>query len=588
MLQGSPSTKRRAVLENPVNVPTNLHIQPKTKNSRTHIIARISNQSTPNVQQISSKAAAFNRSQLANFISSASWNGLTPSKIAKLCYRIDALEKKYGLTYEELKNKFEETAKSLDAKTDELRKLEAEIALTSKKKKDLMEQYYLNEKQVQDYVDARDALLSIGFEIDKLPNVKNSLLAMKKENYDPNAISEKINAIGDLESRRNALQNDLNSLNGEMRAKKTLLVQIKKLQDTGLNADQIERIRDVVSKISSNHGINPDQSFERFEKDVMKHYSATLGLEAEVTMLQESKDAINRENDQKRKALEQAEKELSQRNKKLEESYAAQKEELKAFSELRANGVDGPRIIAWQKLIEAAKIDPELLDSEIRNIGSLSSLEEQTKLKIKDLEEKKKAAEEALLELNRKKEAIELSIGSVKESSIGQIEETSSKALSSISEISKQVKLSTENAREDLETTLSQVKSSASLFSKELNESLKDVGPALKNVSQAIEAARAIGKYEAILPLFKLTEGTQSNKITETEALVALWNVTNAFNSWIKNHYPNEELELSEPLEKMIQALDEEIHGIGREEDESTEPTESTEKTDESDESNES
>jgi hypothetical protein len=87
----------------------------------------------------------------------------------------------------------------------------------------------------------------------------------------------------------------------------------------------------------------------------------------------------------------------------------------------------------------------------------------------------------------------------------------------------------------------------------------------MKNVSQAIEAARAIGKYEAILPLFKLTDSSQSNKITETEALVALWNVANAFSSWIKDHYPDQELEVSEPLEKLLQVLDEEIKGLGLE-----------------------
>ena len=583
MPQGSPSKERGAVLENLDSASMNTQGQGKAKDNRTQGTMPASANSSPNPGHTSSNAEHLSKSQLAEYISRAAGKGFTPSKLAMICYRIEALEKKYGLTYEELKNKFEETGRTLVAKTRELKKLNREIAAASKKKNELMEQYYLEEKQVQDYVDSRDGLLSVGFDINKLPGVKSSLLVMKKEGYDPKVIVEKINAIGDIESRKNALQNDLNSLNGEMRAKKTLLIQIKKLQDTGLSVDQVERIRDLVSRISSSHGINSDQSFERFEQDVLKHYHATLGLETEIAMLQESKEAINRENDLKRKSLEQSEKELVEKSKKLEESYAAHKQELKAYAELKASGVDDSKIIAWQKLIEATKIDPELLDSEIRSIGNLSSLEEQTKLKVKELEERKNAIEAALVELKEKKESIELSIGTVKDSSIGQIEETSSKALSAISEISKQVKLSTENAREDFETTLSELRASASLFTNELKESFKDVGPQLKNVAQAVEAARSIGKYEAILPLFKLAESSQSNKITETEALVALWNVTNAFNSWIKSHYPNEELEISEPLEKMVQALDGEIHGLGREES-----TESTEKTDETDESNES
>lgn len=588
MPHGSLSTRIRPILVNPNGSSVNSEVHQKTTASRAQGKEPTAKQMNPDAEKPSPKARAMNKSELSDFVSSAREKGFTPSKLAKLCYQIDALQKKYGMNYDELKSIFEQTAKTLDAKNLELKKLNAEISATIKKKNDLMQQYYLDEKQVQDYVDARDGLLSIGFDIGKLPEVKSSLLAMKKEAYDLKAIFEKLKTIGDIESRKNTLQNDLNVLNGEMRAKKALLIELNKLQDTGLNIEQIERIRDVVSRISSTHGINSDQSFERFEQDVLKHYNAALGLETEITFLQESKEAINRENELKRKAVEQAEKELSLKTKKLEESYASQKEELKAFSELRANGVDGSTIMAWQELINNAKVDPAALSSEIQRLGSLSSLEEQTKSRIKELEGKQNALESALGELNQKKEAIELSIGTVKDSSINQIEQTSSRALSSIAEITKEAGQVTEKAKEDLEATLEQVRTSAMLFSNELKESFKDVGPQLKNVAQAVEAARAIGKYEAILPLFKLTEGSQSTKITETEALVAMWNVTNAFNSWLKGHYPNEELEISEPLEKMVQALDGEIHGLGREEEESADTKDESDKSDEPDESSES
>ncbi|MDH2902267.1 MAG: hypothetical protein PXY39_14990 [archaeon] len=586
MPQGSSSAKVRPILEKPNVSLVNSNTSPKTKVNPTENGEVVAKQINLNNDRPYPKAGAMNKSELSDFVSSAREKGFTPSKLAKICHQIDSLQKKYGMNYDELKSTFEETSRALEAKNIEIKKLNAEIAAAIKKKNDLMQQYYLDEKQVQDYVDARDGLLSIGFDIGKLSEVKSSLLAMKKEDYNLKVILEKLKTIGDIESRKSTLQNELNALNGEMRAKKTLLVELNKLQDTGLTVEQVERIRDVVSRISSTHGINSDQSFERFEQDVLKHYNAALGLETEISFLQESKEAINRENELKRKAVEQAEKELSLKTKKLEESYASQKEELKAFSELRANGVDGSTIMAWQELIRSAKVDPAALSSEIQRLGSLSSLEEQTKSRIKELEEKQNALESALGELNQKKEAIELSIGTVKDSSINQIEQTSSRALSSIAEITKEAGQVTEKAKEDLAATLEQVRSSATLFSNELKEAFKDVGPQLKNVAQAVEAARAIGKYEAILPLFKLTEGSQSSKITETEALVAMWNITNAFNSWLKGHYPNEELEISEPLEKMVQALDGEIHGLGREEEESADTE--TDAKDESDESNES
>jgi hypothetical protein len=590
MPQGSSSstTKARPILETPADTAININLYPKEKGDERISVKKIpvaaitTKQADKHHDQAaaasSSKAQSMSKKELADFVSSAREKGFTPARFAKLCYQIDSLEKKYGMAYEDLKVEFQELGKSFEAKSKDLKKLAQEISEVGKKKSELLEQYYLDEKQVKDYVETRDKLLSIGFDIEKLQNVKNSLLALKKEDYDSKTIIEKINAIGDLESRKNALQKDLSVINGELRAKNALLVEVNKLQDSGLSVEQIERIRESISRISSTHGINADQSFEKFEQDVLRHYNAVLGLEAELALLQESKEAINRENELKRKSLEQAEKEIAQKTKKLEESYATQKAELKAFSDLTAKGLEASTLLSFQELVNSGKINPEILASEMQKVGNLSSLEEQTKSEVRELEENKKLLETSIAELDQKKQAIELSIGQVKDSSIAQIEQTSSKALSSIEEITKQVGQASDGAKQELASTLEQLKSSASLFSNELKEALKDVGPQIKNIGKAVEAARALGKYEAILPLFKLTDGSQSNKVTETEALVAMWNITNAFNSWIKSHYPNEELEISVPLERMIEALDGEIQGLGKEEGGEEQPAGEVEK----------
>jgi predicted HTH domain antitoxin len=582
MPQRAPSTtKIRAVLNTPNGEAEYPSVSQKARNSRAQIELGSSSMKPTsrniNFSTSSSKPGIMNKAQLADFVARARINGFTPARLAKFCYQIDSLEKKYGMSFDDLKIQLEEMGKVLIAKSAELKKLDGEIIVATKRKNDLFQQHYVNEKQVKDYAEARDELQSIDFEIDSLPHVKNALLAMKKEDYEPSSILEKLNQIGDLETRKSALQNDLNALNGEIRAKKNVLVSLQKLQEAGLAADQIERIKEVVSRISSTHGINPDQAFERFEQDVLKHYNATLGLEAEINLLQEGKEGINREVELKRLSLEQAEKEVAKKIEKLEESYEDQKAEFKAFSELKAYGIEGSTIIAWQELIANGKINADVLTAELQRVGNLSSLEEEAKSKIKELEEKQKALEATMVELNQKKEAIELSIGTLKDTSVDQIEATSTKAISSITEITKEVGQATESAKQELEATLEQLRSSASAFTGEMKESLKDVGPQLKNVSKAVETARALGKYEALLPLFKLTDAGQASKLSETEALVAMWNITNAFNSWIKGHYANEELEISEPLEKMIQALDGEIQGLGPEEEEEEQQEENKE-----------
>ena len=407
MPQGSPSTEKRVTLKHPDNLPRNFEENPDLK------VRAVNDRPSSAVERTTARVGTPSdlQLQLSGFVIAAAEKGFTPSKLAKLCERIDKAEKKYGLNYDDVATKFDELAKTLDEKAKtldeknkDLDKLNAEITKAGKKKNDLMERYHLEEQQIEDYADTKDRLFSIGFEIEKLPNLKNCLLALKEQNFDPTVVIDKLNTIGNLESKKSALENDLNGLGQE----------------------------------------------------------------------------------------------ISTKTKKL-----------------------------------------------------------------KELEEKQQALETAPIESDQKKDSVEVSTAGGNESSIAQMEETRAETLSSIAEIAKQATSAAENAKKELETTLSQIQSSASLLSNEVRESLKEFVPQMKNVSEAIEAARAIGKYEAILPLFKLTESSQSNKITETEALVALWNVANAFNSWIKGHYPGQELEISEPLEKMLEVLDEEIKGLG-------------------------
>ncbi len=331
--------------------------------------------------------------QLSDFVTSAAEKGLTPSRLAKLCAQIDQLEKKYGSGYEELKAKFEETGKILDLKNKELKKLTGELTKITKKKEQLMARYELDQAQIENFADTKNALYSLGFEIEKLNELKNCLSAVKEQNYDPGEIIAKLNAIGELESKKNSLQAEVNTLSKDIRTNTKKLKEMENIQS-------------------------------------------------------------------------------------------------------------------------AAKAE-------------LAQVEQATH-----------------------------SVAMIKDSALAQMEETKSRALASLSEVTKRASEVTESAKSELENTLSQLKSATELVSSELKDSLKDVAPQMRGVTKALEVARAMGKYEALLPLFKLTEGGESNKITETEALVALWHVASAFDAWIKNHYPGQELEISEPLEKLISSLD--------------------------------
>ncbi len=146
---------------------------------------------------------------LKSLFSKASEKGYTPAQIVNQCIRIDQLERKYSKSYEDLRNDFDQLGREISARTRKVKELEERIAETRTKKADLMREYSVDEKSARAYVAARARLSSIGFQIDELPKVKTCLLSVKNEKFSHEAIIEKLNAIGDLEARKDALELEL-------------------------------------------------------------------------------------------------------------------------------------------------------------------------------------------------------------------------------------------------------------------------------------------------------------------------------------------------------------------------------------------
>ncbi|MGH2638412.1 MAG: hypothetical protein ACRDF4_03920, partial [Rhabdochlamydiaceae bacterium] len=278
---------------------------------------------------------------LKSLFSKAAERGYTPTQIVNQCMKIDQLERKYSKTFEDLKNEFDQLGKEIVTRSGRLKETEQTIGAIQKKKAELMREYLVDEKNVREYVDARAKLSPIGFAVDDIPKIKTCLFSIKSEEYSSERIIEKLNIIGDLEARKNALDVELSAANGDLREKKAILIELRKMQQTGLSVDQIDRIRDVVSKISSRRGINTDQGMSHFENDVLKNYDLALGLEGEVMRLQETKSSLASEFEEKRKSLETTEKTVLSKLKELESTYENRKTEIQAYSDLRARGIEG-------------------------------------------------------------------------------------------------------------------------------------------------------------------------------------------------------------------------------------------------------
>ncbi|MDG6904932.1 MAG: hypothetical protein JRN20_04005 [Nitrososphaerota archaeon] len=498
---------------------------------------------------------------LKSLFAKATERGYTPTQLVNQCIKIDQLEKKYARTFDELKSEYERLAKEISSRSKRVQELEDTIAETKKKKKEVAREYSADEKNVRQYVDARMELSSIGFSVDDIPRVKTCLFSMKNENFSPEAIIEKLNSIAVLEARKTSLESELSIANGDLREKKALLIQLRQLQQTGLSVEQIERIREVVSRISSRRGINPDQAMSRFESDVLNNYDLTLGLESEVMRLQETKNSLASEFDGRKAALETKEKMVLEKISELESKYQSQKQEIQAYSELRAAGVDGARIQSWNQLISDNRLDFGIVESELRKQGDLRTLEEEISIRIAYLQEKEKVLTATISELNTQKSTLESTISSIKEHTLSAFEESRTAMLSSVSQVKEEVKQVSDLAKTDLKAALSELSSEATTFQSNMTNILQKAGEETKKHSELLETAERIGRYEAVLPVLKLSE---DGDVSETEALVAMWNVSNTFAQWLrKQKITPTRIDILELLGKTTASLNQEIQTVG-------------------------
>jgi myosin heavy subunit len=436
--------------------------------------------------------------------------GYKPRQIVSQVLEIQKLEKKFGKSYEELKSDFLNLSQQLTTSRGEIKKLESEILDAKKRKDELLKQHEVLERDLASYTEAREKLSQLGIEMRNLSSIEKFLISVKKERFNPQQVVKKLNEIADLESRSTKLR-----------------------EETSKAQSELDKL---VSEIEARR--------KEFEAETNEH---------------------------------------SEKIEQLERKYSALMKGITAYSELKELGVSAKKMLAWHNLITRANLDFATIESELMKVGNLESIAEQKEKDISNLQAKEDALKQSIVKLSEEEQAVKASIERIKSEALERIGEASSvisqtitelgekakidltqiasqneKAFSDTLKISEeQIKKSTEEVKQNLSSALSELSSLVINFSNELKQTLDQVEPRMKTVSQAFQAGEMIGKYKAILPLLELVE---NGKGKETEALIAMWNVSSRFNMWLSEHYSGRrKTEISESLEKLLAAVNEEI-----------------------------
>ena len=278
---------------------------------------------------------------------------------------------------------------------------------------------------------------------------------------------------------------------------------------------------------------------------------------------------------------------LEKKAQELESSYANQREEISAYKKLSSMGIDGERILNWDSIAQKFDFDPHEFEKEILEQGNLKGLEEKANERIRELEEREEALKQSTARLEQELKNVETEITSIKESALTQISDMNAKVLASIEELNekakssmallamqnekalgdlsqstqKELKGAAQETKKDLKLNITELKSSVAGLSRELKTLLAEAAPDIKTISKTLEAGEMIGKYKTILPLLEMMEKGEGD---EVESLIAIWNVSNRFNLWLNEHYGTKKQAISDPLAKLLSAVNEEIQQVGK------------------------
>lgn len=528
---------------------------------------------------------------LQSVYSRALEKGYTPKEIILQSAKLASLEERYGLGFDKLKEDFEETAKSLVAKKKEASLLDEDIAQKAKKRSELFMQYSMDEQIMRDYIQTKNDLTSLGFQVSDLQGARAFLSAIKGEKFDPAEIMEKLQSISDLQAQKHKAQQDLARVIKDLEEKKTLLAEIRRLEESKLTIEQIEKIRSSVMKISGDQKIDLATAYSRFEQDVLQGYNTVLGLRPEVSRLEENKKRLETEVESRRRELQTLESTHTDKAKRLEEKYAKEWEQIQAYNDLRAQGIDSKRILAWNQIMKNANLDYGTIEGELRNQANLKALEDRESAKIKELLAEELKLTQSVGQLNQEKQKLDASIKAIRDSALGELGKMKESVISSITELSDQaqsklsetsdrtrktledlrssstgdIKQLAESSIGDLKTTVTELKNSTNEVSTELKSLLETAKPDLKEVGLALAAGEKIGKFRNILPLLKLLDGTVQ-PADETEALIAMWNLASHFNSWVESKYAEDAAkrdEMSRPLSELLESINSQVQKVG-------------------------
>ena len=496
-------------------------------------------------------------------MSKAAKKGLTADEIISQSAKIEQMEKKYSKSFDELLKEFDNLEKAIQERSNSLKELDESILAAEKKRSDLFQKNALDEEKVREYIQARDRLALLGFPVDDIPKVETFLSSIKSEQYSIEGVIEKINAIGDLESRRKALEAELYQANLVLLEENESLNELKKVQRTGLSIDQIEKIRELVSRIGSKRGVNADLAFSQFESDVLRNYDLALGLEDELKRLLETKRSMESEFQERRKAFEEVERSIQSKISELESTHQNNLANITAYQDLRASGIEANDVVALHELLFKLNLNLEVVMSLLRRSGNLRDLDSELSNEIEILRKEKDDLNATVSGLKDQRRVLESSVSLMRETLVKELRDSRDTMVSLVSQITDEAKGILNELSNGVKSTLVESQPSMDGFSSELRRLFEKTEMITRNFPELMNAMERVAEYRTIMPMIKLAE---NSPVSEKDALVVMSNVSSIFIQWMEKQQASEgRVESLRRMKEALASLNKELQSLGEE-----------------------
>ncbi len=281
-----------------------------------------------------------------------------------------------------------------------------------------------------------------------------------------------------------------------------------------LSIKDIQAIRNSVVRIAANHGLTSQEALGKLQKDITGNYDKILGLEPELKSLTRRKERLEKEIKEQKEDLEDEKQKTAARVNALKEDYNKVKEQIDAYLELRRKGITDKELKRWASIITISKLNPTVIEEELKSQRNLKRLEDETNERITGLEHKEKELKAGVDELISKRNKIEKSIEAVQQAGINRIQSvtdsTSKQAehtlnimTQTITEISNQTKNILESSKQTTQQIIDNTEKSTKETKKNLNRISNQV---ISIIDEAIKAGERVGSLRPIADAYQFLD----------------------------------------------------------------------------------